>query len=147
MVAFLARPGRAQNLDAARADLCSDGGRDRGQTGVRSRLEAARADGPASPTLFDRELRQLLEDDDPEVVGAAIRAVGQLGKRSLPALVDRLARAGLTDDVVEALARMGDRVVGTLRDHLVDPDTAVGDPARDPRSRCRRSARRPRSTC
>lgn len=122
MVAFLARPGRAQNVDAALLMLqrmIAESGDD----GVRTRIEAAKVIA-MSPDVFERELRKLLEDDAPDVAREAIRAAGRLGKRALVhRLVDRLADPSLTDDVVAALARFGDRIVGTLRDYLIDPDT------------------------
>jgi HEAT repeat protein len=68
----------------------------------------------------------LLDDSDPEVVGAAIRAVGKLRKRSLiPRVIKRLANPQLTDVAVAVFAGMGDAVSGTLRDHLVDPETPI----------------------
>lgn len=122
MVAFLARPGRAQNVEAAQVILqrmLADGG----DGGLRGRIQAARVIG-LSPDIFERELRKLLEDDAPEVAREAIRAAGRLGKRTLVhRLVDRIAEPWLTDDVVAALGQLGDRVVGTLRDYLVDRDT------------------------
>ena len=124
MAAFLARPGRAQNLEAARAIVAAMVS-ERGEEGKRTRLEAAQLLA-AVPDLFDRELRQLLDDPDPEVVGAAIRAVGKLRKRSLiPRVIKRLAQPELTDVAVAVFAGMGDAVAGTLRDHLVDPETPV----------------------
>ncbi|MGD9904716.1 MAG: Npt1/Npt2 family nucleotide transporter [Vicinamibacterales bacterium] len=124
MIAFLARPGRAQNLDAAQLMLqrmVAEGG----DEGIRSRVEAARVIGLV-PDAFDRELRKLLEDEAPEVAREAVRAAGLLGKRQLAhRLIDRIAEPWLTDAVVEALARLGDRVVGTIRDQLVDADTPV----------------------
>jgi ATP:ADP antiporter, AAA family len=124
MVAFLARPGRAQNLEAARAIL-SAMVREKGDAGRRTRLEAAQVLA-AVPDLFDQELRLLLDDSDLEVVGAAIRAVGKLRKRSLiPRVIKRLAQPTVADVAVAVFAGMGDAVAGTLRDHLVDPDTPV----------------------
>jgi AAA family ATP:ADP antiporter len=124
MAAFLARPGRAQNIEAARA-IVSAMVSECGEEGRRIRLEAAQLLS-AVPDLFDKELRKLLDDNDPEVVGAAIRAVGKLRKRSLiPRVVRRLAQPELTDVAVAVFAGMGDAVAGTLRDHLVDPDTPV----------------------
>ncbi len=122
MVAFLARPGRAQNVDAAQLilqRLVADGG----EGGPRGRVEAARVIG-ISPDVFERELRKLLEDDDPEVAREAVRAAGRLGKRGLVhRMVDRIAEPSLTDEIVAALVQLGDRIVGTLRDYLVDRDT------------------------
>ncbi|HUE85195.1 MAG TPA: Npt1/Npt2 family nucleotide transporter [Vicinamibacterales bacterium] len=124
MAAFLARPGRGQNVDAARAIVAAMV-REQGAAGRRTRLEAAQLLA-AVPDLFDQELRILLDDPDPEVVGAAIRAVGKLRKRSLiPRVIKRLAQPGLADVAVAVFAGMGDAVAGTLRDHLVDPETQV----------------------
>jgi AAA family ATP:ADP antiporter len=124
MAAFLSRPGRAQNLEAARAIL-SAMVREKGDAGRRTRLEAAQLLGFV-PDLFDQELRTLLDDPDPEVVSAAIRAVGKLRKRSLiPRVIKRLAQPAVAEVAVAVFASMGDAVAGTLRDHLVDPETPV----------------------
>jgi AAA family ATP:ADP antiporter len=124
MAAFLARPGRAQNVEAARA-IVGAMVSETGPRGKRTRLEAAQLLA-AVPDVFDQELRKLLEDPDPEVVGAAIRAVGRLKKRSMiPRVVKRLGQPELTDVAVAVFAGMGDAVAGTLRDHLVDPETPV----------------------
>ena len=125
MIAFLARPGKAQNLEAAQLILQRMVA-EPGPEGRRSRVEAARVIG-ILPDVFERELRKLLEDDELEVVREAVRAAGLLGKRQLAhRLVDLIGEPSLTEDVVEALGRMGDRVVGTVRDRLVDPETPVG---------------------
>ena len=124
MIAFLARPGRAQNLEAAQLMLQRMVG-ETGDAGLRSRAEAARVIGLV-PDVFDCELRKLLEDDAPEVAKEAVRAAGLLAKRQLAhRLVDRIAEPWLTDEVVEALGRMGDRVVGTLREVLSDTETSA----------------------
>ncbi|MFN7976896.1 MAG: Npt1/Npt2 family nucleotide transporter [Vicinamibacterales bacterium] len=117
LAAFLARPGPAQHIETAQLILqrmVGEGGPD----GVRVRAEAARVIG-MSPDLFDRELRRLLEDDAPDVAREAIRAAGRLGKRLLVhRLIDRIAEPLLTDEVVAALAVMGDRIVPPLREYL-----------------------------
>jgi HEAT repeat protein len=119
VVAFLARPGRSQNLDAAKL-LLSKMIEDPGETGQRARLEAARLMA-VLPDAFDRELRALVDDGDVGVAKAAIAAVGSLKKRALIGdLIDRLAEPVLHDAVVAAIAAFGDRVTGTLRDYLTD---------------------------
>jgi HEAT repeat protein len=124
MAAFLARPGSTQNVDAARA-IVSAMVNEGGAAGRRTRLEAAQL-LTALPDLFDQDLRKLLDDPDPEVVAAAIRAVGRLRKRSLiPRVVKRLAQPELTDVAVAVFVGMGDTVSGTLRDYLVDRETPV----------------------
>ncbi len=124
MAAFLARAGRSQNVDAARA-LVSAMVNEAGEPGRRTRIEAAQLLGFV-PDLFDAELRKLLDDSDPEVVAAAISAVGRLRKRSmLSRVVKRLAQPELTDVAVAVFVAMGDTVSGTLRDYLIDTDTPI----------------------
>jgi AAA family ATP:ADP antiporter len=124
MAAFLARPGKAQNVEAARAIIVAMVA-EAGAAGRRTRLEAA-ALLAVVPDHFDRELRVLLQDPDPEVAGAAIRAVGRLRKRTLiPRVIERLAQPGITDVAVAVFAGMGDAISGTLRDHLIDPMTPI----------------------
>ncbi|MEZ5293470.1 MAG: Npt1/Npt2 family nucleotide transporter [Vicinamibacterales bacterium] len=122
MAAFLARPGRAQNVEASQV-LLQRMVSETGDAGLRTRVEAARVIA-MSPDVFERELRKLLEDDAPDVAREAIRAAARLGKRALVhRLVDRLAEPALTHEIGAALAGFGDRIAGTLRDYLVDRDT------------------------
>ena len=120
VVAFLARPGATQNVDAARL-LLQKMVEEPGEEGRRTRFEAARLLA-ILPDIFEKELRRLLEDDDVEIARTAIAAVGALQKRSMVgALVDRMAAPALNDVTVKALAKFGDRIVGTLRDYMTDP--------------------------
>ena len=124
LASFLARPGSAQNLDAARAILVAMVA-ESGAAGRRTRLEAAQLLASV-PDAFDPELKLLLQDPDAEVAAAAIRAVGRLRKRTLvPRVLERLAQPGLTDVAIAVLASMGDAIVGTLRDHLIDPSAPL----------------------
>ncbi len=119
IVAFLAKPGRSQNIEAAKL-LLSRMVYQQGEPGRRARLEAARLMS-ILPDIFDRELRALVDDDDVEVAKTAIVAVGALKKRALIGdLIDRLGEPALNESVVAALGTFGDRVVGTLRDYLTD---------------------------
>ena len=125
IVAFLARPGPNQDLKAARLILHAMV-QESGTEGQRTRLEAARLLS-VLPGHFDQHLRLLLADPDVEVVRQAICAVGNLGERRLiPRLVDQLADPRLVPDVTDALAKFGERIVGTLGDHLSDPATPIG---------------------
>jgi hypothetical protein len=131
MVAFLARPGRAQNAEAARLMLAKMA-EEAGPDGQRTRLEAARLIS-FLPDLFDRELRLLLQYDDPDVARAAITAAGQLKKRIFVGrIIERMVDPALVPTAVEALASFGDRIVGTLRDFLVDPEMPIDVRQRDP---------------
>jgi AAA family ATP:ADP antiporter len=119
LVAFLARPGRTQNVEAAKL-LLSKMVEESGAQDRRTRLEAAKLI-EMLPDLFDRELRTLLDDDDVEVARTAIAAAGRLKKRVLiDRLIDRLREPDLADAATAALAEFGDRIVGTLRDYLTD---------------------------
>ncbi len=121
LVAFLARPGRSQNVEAARLVLAKMA-EEPGEEGRRTRLEATRLI-EMLPDLFDRELRTLLDDEDVEVARAAIVAAGRLKKRVLiDRLIDRLREPGLAEAAAAALAQFGDRIVGTLRDYLTDEE-------------------------
>ena len=124
MVAFLARPGRAQNLEAAQFMLQSMVSED-GMEGRRARLEAARLLS-LLPEGFGEQLQQLADDKDPEVAGYALRAIGRMKKREfIPRLLSRLAEPQFVDEATSALAAFGDRVVGTLRDQLADPSVPI----------------------
>ncbi|HKV98501.1 MAG TPA: Npt1/Npt2 family nucleotide transporter [Vicinamibacterales bacterium] len=123
-VAFLGRPGDGQNLDAAAMILdrmvqeAGDGSRE-------TRLEAARVLA-SLPDHFEDQLEALLTDGDPEVVREALRAAGQRRRRRfVPAMIGHLARPDLRTDAVDSLVMFEDGVVGTLRDHLVDPDESL----------------------
>lgn len=124
MVAFLARPGRAQNVDAARLMLARMAD-ESGPRGRRTRLEAARLLS-FLPDHFEREVRQLIQDEDVAVARAAIGAAGQLRKRMFVGrILERLSEPALVPAAVEALAAFGDRIVGTLRDSLVDSEVPI----------------------
>ena len=124
MAAFLAKPGPAHNVEAARA-IVTAMVTETGEAGRRTRIEAAELMGSV-PDLFENDLKVLLDDPDQEVAAAAIRSVGRLRKRNLiPRVIRRLAQPGLTDDVIAVLTAMGDTISGTLRDHLIDPDTPI----------------------
>lgn len=122
MVAFLSRPGRSQNIDAARVMLGAMVA-EKGAAGERDRFEAARLLSTI-PALFDRELEQLLEDESTDVVGETIRAVGVLRKGShIERVIAALADPELLEVSVQALSAFGDSAVDALRAHLDDPET------------------------
>ncbi|MGH9313025.1 MAG: Npt1/Npt2 family nucleotide transporter, partial [Vicinamibacterales bacterium] len=130
MVAFLASPGTAQNLEAAGLMLDAMIA-EPGDAGTRDRAEAARLLErlpPSVPPLFDPQLERLLapEETDPDVLRHAIRAAGRRRSRRLATLVAaRLGHPRVGRDAVEALGQLGDDVVGLLRDRLQDPATPI----------------------
>jgi ATP:ADP antiporter, AAA family len=120
MVSFLAQPGETQNLDAAQLMFTSMV-RDEER---RTRLEAARL-LERLPDVFDAQLAELLGSDDPDVLRHAMHAAGRSRKRRfIDTLIRRLADDRVAEDATEALAQYDDRVIGTLRDHLMDQSTA-----------------------
>lgn len=124
MVAYLARPGEAQNLPAAH-HLLKAMANESGPENQRTRLEAARLLG-ILPDCFDPLLATLLADADTDVARNAIRSAGALRKRRLlPDLLERLANPELAADARDALAKFGDIIVGSLGDHLCDTSVAL----------------------
>jgi len=124
VVAFLARPGEAQNLEAAQQILAAMAS-EPGAEGQRTRVEAACLLGEL-PDCFDPLLSRLLADPDTAVVRKAIGSVGKLRKRRLvPELLDRLAQRELGAEAAKALGGFGDTIVGALRDHLSDYSVAI----------------------
>ena len=124
VVAFLARPSQAQNLDVARTVLAAMVD-EAGEAGRRTRLEAARLIG-VLPDQFGPQLLRLLRDADPGVVRAALRAVGRLGAlQSVDLVLDRLGDARFTSHASAVLVGWGDRIVDTLRSRLVENRTPL----------------------
>lgn len=121
MVSYLARSGPTQNLDAAHMLL----GRMVHDDDTRAQIEAARL-MPLLPDVFEEELETLVRAADPDVARHAIAAAGQFQKRELvPILLPRLAEGELLEETTAAIARLGDRVVGMLNDHLADYGTPI----------------------
>ena len=125
IVAFLAQSGDADKIPEARL-LLDRMIAERGEEGRRARLEAASLIG-ASPDEFEEQLDALLADDDVEVLRAAIKAAGRLRKRrAAPRLMQLVNDPRFREEAADALVAMGDRVLGALRDQLVDADTPAG---------------------
>ena len=119
IVAFLAQSGDKDNLPEARL-LLDRMIAERGETGKPARLEAASLLSTIGDH-FDDELDALLADEEPEVVRAAARAAGKLRKRRVaPRLIELLNDARMRGESADALVAMGDRVLGVLRDQLMD---------------------------
>ncbi len=124
VVAFLARPGETQILEAAQQILANMVG-EASPKRQRHRVEAARLLG-ALPDCFDPLLSNLLADPDPVVAREAIESAGKLRKRRLvPELLDRLSHNELRVNAAEALGAFGDSIVGALRDHLGDSSVSI----------------------
>jgi ATP:ADP antiporter, AAA family len=124
VVAFLARPGEYQIIEAAQQILTSMVGEPSPER-QRHRVEAARLLG-ALPDRFDPLLSNLVADPDPVVAREAMHSVAKLRKRRLvPQLLDCLANSEIRADAAKALGEFGDTIVGSLRDFLADPSVGV----------------------
>lgn len=74
-----------------------------------------------APSNLHALLDPLLDDPDPAVRGAALRAAGHAGmRRHVPALIGALGSPEQVAAARDGLAVFGDRVTGTLGDHLAD---------------------------
>ena len=124
MVSFLARPGRSQNLEAARA-LLDAMVAEPDPEGRAARLEAARLTA-VLPAGFGRAIGRLLRDDEVEVARLAIRAVGAKKRAEfVPELLARLGHPQLSDDAERSLGGLGDAALPPLRDLLFDPAASL----------------------
>jgi AAA family ATP:ADP antiporter len=118
-IAFLARPGEAQNIDAARVMLGVMAG-ESGEEGVPSRRAAAQLMG-ALPDYFEDQLATLLADSDVDVARLALRSFGSLRKHTLiPLVVERLEDPSLSEEALDALASFENSILDTLRGYLDD---------------------------
>ena len=123
-VSFLGRPGDAQNVDAA-GMILDQMVREGGDHGAETRLEAARVLA-SLPDHFEDQLERLLADAEPAVVKEALYAAAQRRRRRfVPTIIDCLRRPAVCAEAVDALASFEDGVVGTLRDHLIDPHESM----------------------
>ena len=117
--AFLAAPGPARNLEAARV-IIEAMALNAGAAGRRDRAEAARLIGVVPDGLLDL-LPPLLADQDVEVARQAVRSAHALARDELAgALLPALARPEIADDTAAALARLGNTVVPALARWLRD---------------------------
>ena len=124
MVAFLARPGEAQNIEAAHHVLEAMVN-EKGAEGRRTRVEAAHLLG-LLPDAFGPLLGNLLADPETEVVHEAVRSAGLLHQRRLvPLLIERLGDPALAGVAADALAKFGDSIIGALSDHIGDASVSV----------------------
>jgi AAA family ATP:ADP antiporter len=118
-LAFLGRSEDEGNLEAARLILESMI-KERGSSGRRARLEAARLI-QLLPDRFAVYLCQLLEDEDAEVLREAARTAGKRQHRQyVSPLIALLGHPEARKAASEALVQFGENVQSSLRDHLLD---------------------------
>jgi AAA family ATP:ADP antiporter len=123
-IAFLARPGETQNIDAARVMLRLMAEQP-GEDGAATRRAAAQLAGML-PDYFEDQLAQLLQDSDVEVAKEALRSLGRLRTPGLTRLaIGRLEDPALAEEALEALAAYENLVVPVLRAALDDPSLGI----------------------
>jgi AAA family ATP:ADP antiporter len=116
MVALYSRPGRYQNLEAARV-LLGTMASERGPEGRRARIEAAmllgRLSGEVGAELAD--LATLVADDDPEVASHAVDAAAKASRLDLvPAIATRLEDDAVRRAAHDALCAFGPPALPSL---------------------------------
>ena len=123
MVALYSRPGRYQNLEAARV-LLGTMASERGPEGRRARIEAAmllgRLSGEVGAELAD--LATLVADDDPEVASHAVDAAAKASRLDLvPAIATRLEDDAVRRAAHDALCAFGPPALPSLALLLDEP--------------------------
>ncbi|MFC1538615.1 Npt1/Npt2 family nucleotide transporter [Candidatus Latescibacterota bacterium] len=104
------------NNDIFQQMLASEGG-----VGETSRIQLAKALGALNKTEFYSYLKTFMNDPSPDVVRQAIKSAGRTKNREfVPILLKKLADKQYRLDTRDSLAEYGIRVLGTLRDHLID---------------------------
>ncbi|MEO5823799.1 MAG: Npt1/Npt2 family nucleotide transporter [Vicinamibacteraceae bacterium] len=127
MVALYSRPGRYQNLEAARV-LLGTMASERGPEGRRARVEAAmllgRLSGEVGAELAD--LATLVADDDPEVASHAVAAAAKASRLDLvPAIATRLEDDAVRRAAHDALCAFGPLALPPLALLLDEPSVPL----------------------
>ena len=121
MAAFLASPGRQQNIVAARAILESMVH----SASPRERAEAARLIALV-PVAFSDLLATLISDPDGAVALEAVRTARTVVRdETIGPLMSALERPELTDEATGALARFGNTLIPDIQTRLADEQTPV----------------------
>lgn len=91
---------------------------------VTAQMEVAKALGMMSTDApLVRNLGRLLKHESPEVVRYALESAGRQRKTDfVPLIVPRLGRPATREAAEQALLAYGDRIAGTLKDYLADPE-------------------------
>lgn len=96
-----------------------------GEAAEEARLEVARALSVVDFPGRDALLIDLMDDPSPEVADRAVKSAGQTGDRVFVApLLEQLQEEGREEEEARrSLSAFGTRILGTLYDHLADPQT------------------------
>ena len=127
MVALYSRPGRYENLEAARV-LLGTMASERGPEGRRARIEAAmllgRLSGDVGAELAD--LATLIADEDPEVASHAVAAAAKASRLDLvPAIATRLEDDAVRRAAHDALIAFGPPALAPLALLLDEPSVPL----------------------
>ncbi|HWJ57968.1 MAG TPA: Npt1/Npt2 family nucleotide transporter [Vicinamibacterales bacterium] len=123
MVALYSRPGRYQNLEAARV-LLGTMASERGPEGRRSRIEVAMLLGRLSADVGAElaDLASLVADEDPEVASHAVAAAAKASRVDLvPAIATRLEDDAVRRAAHDALSAFGPPALPALAQLLDEP--------------------------
>ena len=124
VAAFLARPGKTQDLETAQR-IFETMVEDLSDKSQRAREEVARLLGTL-PDHFIPLLSRLLTDPSPLVLRQAIRSAGQMKDPSfVPLLLNYLWHKDHASEAIQALAQYGDSVVPQLDEMLGSNDTPL----------------------
>jgi len=92
-----------------------------GDDGEFVRSQVAEALGVLGSPAFRSHILELMDDPSPKVVASAIQSAGRTGDREfVPHLINRFSDKRYRRHIRDALAAYGDRIVGTLRDYIID---------------------------
>jgi AAA family ATP:ADP antiporter len=99
----------------------------RGGEDVTAQMEVAKALGMMSADApLVRNLGRLLKHESPEVVRYALESASRQRRTEfVPLIVPHLGRSATREAAAQALLAYGDRIAGTLKDYLADPDEPV----------------------
>lgn len=92
-----------------------------------SRMEAAKVMGmmESSPALI-QNLARLMRDESPEVVSYALESAGKLKRRELvPFIISQLSNPYLEGVAHKVLVNYGNKILGTLKDYMGDPEEDI----------------------
>lgn len=92
-----------------------------------SKMEAAKVLGMMGPTSsLIQNLNKLLRDESPEVTRYAMESAGKLKRRDfVPLIISHLKKPSTHRMASRALAEYGEKIAGTLKDYLGDPDEEI----------------------
>lgn len=92
-----------------------------------SRMEAAKVMGMMEPTPFVvYHLTKLLRDKSPEVARYAVESSGRLKRREfVPFIIQHLSKPATQEVASKALGEYGEKILGTLKDYLGDPEEDI----------------------